>query len=40
MDFNVMINVKLLKVTNEDSKEVRKNIQLRFKTAADLWHQA
>lgn len=28
--FNVKINVKLTRVTSEDVKEVRKNIQLRF----------
>ena len=30
ISFNVKINVKLAGVTNEDGKEVHKNIQLRF----------
>ena len=30
ISFNVKINVKLAGVSNEDGKEVRKNIQLRF----------
>ena len=30
INFNVKINVKLAGVSNEDGKEVRKNIQLRF----------
>ena len=30
ISFNVKINVKLAGVSNEDGKQVRKNIQLRF----------
>ena len=30
ISFNVKINVKLAGVNNEDGKQVRKNIQLRF----------
>ena len=39
ISFNVKINVMLAGLSNKDDKEARKNIQMRFKTVVDLWHQ-